>query len=229
MPIRKIIFVISILVFSADRVYAAPAYGTDTPQKGKISIGYQTNLVFKHRLNDEHGSLRSFQHFVDFSYGALDWFTFDGKLGVGDLRQDGGEMPSVNYGTGFAGGYGFRILLRDKTADKTRIVFGFHHISVHPTNENAGGSKYETFLDDWQFDILGSKKFGKFEPFLGGKVSKFDLGYRVNRGERQRLSPKYYGGLIAGCGFDLREDLTLKIEGHIIDENSLSAGLYYKY
>jgi len=226
---RKIIFIISILVFSAGRVYAAPAYGTDTPDKGKISIGYQTNLVFKHRLNDEHGRIRSYQHFVDFSYGALDWFTFDGKLGVGDLRQGGEEMPSVNYSTGFAGGYGFRILLRDKAADKTRIVFGFHHISVHPTNENPGGNKYEAFLDDWQFDLLGSKKFGKIEPFFGGKVSKFDLGYRLNRGERQRLFPKYYGGLIAGCGFDLREDLTLKIEGHIIDENSLSAGLYYEY
>lgn len=226
---RKIIFIISILVFSADRVYAAPAYGTDTREKGKISIGYQANLVFKHRLSDEHGSIRSYQHFVDFSYGALDWWTFDGKLGVGDLRQGGEEMPSVNYGTGFAGGYGFRILLRDNTADKTRIVFGFHHISVHPTNENTGGNKYETFLDDWQFDLLGSKKFGKFEPFFGGKVSKFDLGYRVNRNERQRLSPEYYGGLIAGCGFDLREDMTLKIEGHIIDEYSMGAGLYYKY
>ncbi len=216
-------------LFFASRAYAAPAYGTDTPDKGKISIGYQANLVFKHRLNDEHGSLRSYQHFVDFSYGALDWFTFDGKLGVGDLRQSGGERPDVDFGTGFAGGYGFRILLWNKAADKTRVTFGFHHISVHPTDQNTGGNKYETFLDDWQFDLLGSKKFGKFEPFFGGKASKFDQGYRVNHGDRQRIRPKYYGGLIAGCGFDLREDLTLKIEGHIIDEDSLSAGLYYKY
>ncbi|MDO8525823.1 MAG: hypothetical protein Q7S07_04985 [Candidatus Omnitrophota bacterium] len=159
----------------------------------------------------------------------MNWFAFDGKLGVGDLKQSGGERPDVNYGTGFAGGYGFRILLWNKAADKTRVTFGFHHISVHPTDQNTGGNKYETFLDDWQFDLIGSKKFGKFESFFGGKASKFDQGYRVNHGDRERISPKYYGGLIAGCGFDLREDLTLKIEGHIIDEDSLSAGLYYKY
>lgn len=227
----KFIFFVSVLpfLFSATRVYPAPAYGTDTPEKGKISIGYQANLVFKHRLNDSHGKLRSFQHFIDFSYGALDWFAFDGKLGVGDLRQTGGNRPDVNYGPGFAGGYGLRILLWNKAEDKTRATFGFHHTSLHPTDQNTGGHKYETFLDDWQFDLLGSKRFGKFEPFLGGKASKFDQGYRVNHGERERIAPKYYGGLIAGCGFDLRDDLILKIEGHIIDEDSLSAGLYYNY
>jgi len=226
---RVTIFAAVILFFSCTRSYAAPAYGTDVPEKGKISMGYQANLVFKHRLSDDHGNLRSYQHFLDLSYGALDWFTFDGKLGVGDLRQTGGDRPDINYGTSFAGGYGFRILLWNRTADKTRVTFGFHHTSVHPTDEINGGNKYETFLDDWQLDLLGSKKFGKFEPFFGGKASKFDQGYRINQDERQRLSPKYYGGLIFGCGFDLRKDLTLKVEGHIIDEDSLSAGLYYKY
>jgi len=226
---RGIIFIITALIFSASRACAAPAYGTDIPQKNKITMGYQANLVFRHDLSGSHGHIKSYQHFLDLSYGVLKWFAFDGKLGVGNLRQGAGEMPAVDYGTGFAGGYGFRILLWDRASDKTRATFGFHHISVHPTDENTGGNKYETFLDDWQFDLLGSKKFGKFEPFFGGKISKFDLGYRVNHGERQRLSPKYYGGLIAGFGFDLREDLVLKVEGHIIDEDSLSAGLYYKF
>ena len=226
---RKIIMAISILALFAPRAYSAPAYGTDTPEKGRISMGYQCNLVFKHRLSGDHGKIRSYQHFVDVSYKVLDWFTFDGKLGVGDLKQGGGELPDVDYGTGFAGGYGFRILLLDSAKQKAGLIFGFHHISVHPTDQNTGGNKYETFLDDWQFDLIGSKKFGKFEPFFGGKASKFDLGYRVNHGERQRISPKYYGGLIAGFGFDLRDDLTLKVEGHVIDEDSLSAGLYYKY
>ena len=228
---RKSVLIALILafLFCNVRIYAAPAYGTDTPDKGKISIGYQANLVFKQNLSDSNGNIRSYQHFLDLSYGALDWFTFDGKLGVGDERQSGGKKPDVNYGTGFAGGYGFRILLWNKPADKTRVTFGFHHISVHPNDENVGGNLYETFLDDWQLDLLASKKFGKFEPFIGGMGSIFDQGYRVNHGDRERISPKYYGGLIAGCGFDLRKDLTLKIEGHIIDEDSFSAGLYYRY
>lgn len=223
------ITLVLLFLFYFSRVSAAPAYGTDTPDKGKISIGYQANLVFKHSLNDSHGRIRSYQHFVDLSYGVLDWFAFDGKLGVGDVRQSGGVRPEINYGTGFAGGYGFRILLWNKPSYKARATFGLHHISVHPTDENVGGNLYETFLDDWQLDLLASKKFGKFEPFVGGKASLFDQGYRVNHGDRKRMHPRYYGGVIAGFGFDLREDLTLKVEGHFIDEDSLSAGLYYKY
>ena len=47
---RKSVLIALILpfLFCSARVYAAPAYGTDTPDKGKISIGYQANLVFKH-------------------------------------------------------------------------------------------------------------------------------------------------------------------------------------
>ncbi len=228
---RKLFFIASTLffIFNFLRVYASPAYGTDTPDKGKISIGYQANLVFRQPLSDSHGNVRSYQHFLDLSYGALDWFAFDGKLGVGDIRQSGGNRPELNFGTGFAGGYGFRILLWNKPTDKTRVTVGFHHISVHPNDENVGGNLYETFLDDWQVDLLASKKFGKFEPFAGGMASIFDQGYRINHGDRTRMHPKYYGGVIAGCGLDIRKDVKLKVEGHFIDEDSLSAGLYYSY
>ncbi|MDD5437491.1 MAG: hypothetical protein PHX20_08125 [Candidatus Omnitrophica bacterium] len=227
---RKLFIIALVFYFlSSSRVYGAPAYGTDTPDKGKIMMGYQANLIFRHQLHGVNGNIRSYQHFLDLSYGVLDWFAFDGKLGVGDVRQSGGERPEINYGTGFAGGYGFRILLWNKPADKMRMTLGLHHISVHPTDENVGGNLYETFLDDWQIDLLASKRFGKFEPFLGGKASLFEQGYRVNHGERHRRSPKYSGGVIAGCGFDLNKDLTVKVEGHFIDEDSLSAGLYYKY
>ena len=225
----KAILAACILLFSFNHSYASPAYGTDTPDKGKITMGYQANIIFKQNLSDSHGNVGSYQHFLDLSYGALDWFAFDGKLGVGDIRQSGGNRPGVNYGTGFAGGYGFRILFWNKPADNTRATLGFHHISVHPNDENVGGNLYETFLDDWQLDLLASKRFGKFEPFIGGMASIFDQGYRINHGDRERMHPKYYGGVIAGCGFDIRKDVVLKIEGHVIDENSLSAGLYYKY
>lgn len=221
-----------LMVFSSflpQRLYAAPTYGPDMPKKGKITMGYQSNIVFKHRLADSYGRIKTTQHFLDLSYGVYDWFSFDGKLGAGDITHEGASFQKVGYGYSFAGGYGFRIRLMDSQKYKAKAALGFHHISVHPQDKVINGDKYESFLDDWQADLTVSRDFGKIAPFIGVKASKFDMVYNINHGGRKRRPPKYWAGVVAGCGIDLREDMAIKVEGHFIDETSLSSGIYYKF
>jgi hypothetical protein len=197
------------------------------PKKGKITMGYQSNIVFKHRLDDSYGKIKSTQHFLDLSYGVFDWLSFDGKLGAGDITHEGASFGKVGYGYSFAGGYGFRIRLMD--SGKYKAALGFHHISVHPQDKVINGDKYESFLDDWQTDLTVSRNFGKIDPFIGVKASKFDMVYNINKGGRKRRPPKYWAGVVAGCDLNLREDISIRVEGHFIDETSLSTGIYYKY
>ncbi len=215
--------------FLPQRLYSAPTHGPDMPEKGKINMGYQSNIVFKHRLSDSYGKIKSTQHFLDLSYGVYDWFSFDGKLGVGDVTHDGASFGKVDYGYSFAGGYGFRIKLMDNAKYKTKAALGFHHISIHAQDKIIDGDKYESFLDDWQTDLTVSRNFGKIDPFIGVKASKFDMVYNINHGGRKRRPPKYWTGVVAGCGIDLREDIAIMLEGHFIDETSFSSGIYYKY
>lgn len=205
---------------------AAPTYGTNMPEKGRGLSGYQANIIFKHDLSDSYGNIKSTQHFYDISYGVFDWFSLDAKIGMGDLRQKGGIYPKVEYGTGFAGGYGFRLRALNDPINKVRVVAGFHHISVHPADRAINSDKYESFLDDWQCSLVVSKDIGHFTPFLGAKASRCDFVYKVNEIDRKRRRPLYYGGLVAGCSISLPKGLSVVVESHFIDESSLSAGLY---
>lgn len=228
---EKIIYIFAILLFSAvtNKIYAAPSYGTDMPKKNNMIMGYQANLLFKHRFKVSQGSIKSTQSFLDISYGVYDWFSFDGKLGVGNTFQEGGDLSVLHYGSSFAGGYGFRVLLFENPEYNTKAVFGFHHISVHPADAYKDGDKTETFLDDWQFDLLGSKKIVFLNPYIGFKASKFDQGYRVNHGDRKRKFPRYYAGAITGCNVKFKKDIFLNIEGRFIDETALNCGIYYSF
>lgn len=228
--IRRVLYLVSVFfLFFPYRISAAPTYGPDMPETGKIDIGYQSNLVFNHRLSDSYGKIKSAQHFLDLSYGVYDWFSFDGKLGVGDATHEGASFQKVDYGYSFAGGYGFRIRLMDSAKYKAKAALGFHHISVHEQDKVINGDEYESFLDDWQADLTVSRNFGPVDPFIGVKASKFDMVYNIDHGGRKRRPPKYWTGVVAGCGINLREDISVRIEGHFIDETSLSSGIYYKY
>ena len=208
---------------------AAPTCGTETPREGAASVGYETNIIFKHDLGDSHGNIKSAQHFYILSYGVFDWLSFDGRMGAGDLLQKGGVHPKVHYDYGFAGGYGFRILVLEDVKNRVRIVAGFHHISVHPNNRALNGDKYESLLDDWQASVVSSKDIGAFSPFLGVKASRQDLVYKVNETDRKRRPPLYYGGVVAGASLKLPGDISLRLEGRFIDESALSTAVYYTF
>jgi hypothetical protein len=208
---------------------AAPTYGTDMPAKKETSVGYQANIVFDHELKKPYGSIRSNQHFLDISYGVADWFTLDGKIGVGNAIQQGGIYPKVDYRSSFAGGYGFRIMALDDRANRGRVVLGFHHISVHPESRNLNGDRYDAILDDWQCSVTASKDIGRFRPFAGIKAMKSDLICRVNDIDKKWRPPRYWGGVVAGCSIRLPDGFSIRVESRFIDETALSAGCYYTF
>lgn len=217
------------LTLIARPLLAAPTDGTNIPYKGKYITGYQNNSIFKHDLSGSYGNIRSFQNYYTLSYGVFDWLTLDGKIGFGNVREKGGLAPEVDHDYGFAGGYGFRLRVLDDAKNKVRIVTGFQHTSTHPPDKNAGGDKRHAIYEDWQASLVASKDIGILTPFAGAKMSYGNLIQTTNDGSRKNRPPKYYGGVIIGCDVKLTKNTYLSVEGHFIDETSLSSGAYYTF
>jgi len=225
----KVYGLVAAILFAAYSLFAAPTDGTNIPYKGKYITGYQNNSIFKHSLAHHYGNVRSIQNYYTLSYGVFDWLTLDGKIGFGNVMEKGGTHPKVSYNNGFAGGYGFRLRVMDDAANKVRIVTGFQHTSTHPANTNLNGNKYMAIYEDWQFSLVSSKDVGIFTPFAGAKISYGNLIQKTNDIDRKNRPPKYYAGVVVGCDMKLTKNTYLSVEGHFIDETSLSAGAYYKF
>ena len=217
------------LLISPCLIYAAPTDGTNIPYKGKYITGYQNNIIFKHDLADSYGNIKSDQHFYTLSYGVFDWLTLDGKIGFGDVREKGGDHPKVDHHYGFAGGYGFRLRVLYDDKNKVRIVTGFQHTSTHPASRDLNGDKREAIYEDWQASLVSSKDIGRITPFAGAKLSYGDLIQKTNEIDRKVRPPAYYAGVIIGCDIRLTKNTYIGVEGHFIDETSLSSGIYYTF
>ena len=217
------------LALTAHSLLAAPTDGTNIPYKGKYITGYQNNSIFKHDLATPYGNIESFQNYYTLSYGVFDWLTLDGKVGLGDLTERGGMVPKVEHNNGFAGGYGFRLRILDDAENKVRIVTGFQHTSTHPADRNLNGDKRHAIYEDWQFSLVASKDVGIITPFAGAKLSYGNLIQKTNDIDRKNRPPKYYAGAIIGCSVKLTKNTYLSVEGHFIDETSLSSGVYYTF
>ncbi len=225
----KVYGLIAAILFTAYSLFAAPTDGTNIPYKGGYITGYQNNSIFKHDLVKSYGNVRSFQNYYTLSYGVFNWLTLDGKIGFGNVREKGGVHPTVQHSNGFAGGYGFRLRVIDDAANKVRVVTGFQHTSTHPANRYVNGDKRMAIYEDWQVSLVSSKDIGIFTPFAGGKVSYGNLIQKTNDIDRKNRSPRYYGGAVIGCDIKMTLNTYISVEGHFIDETSLSAGAYYKF
>jgi hypothetical protein len=227
---RPIIYAaVALFLLYSISTYAAPTDGTDIPYKGKYITGYQNNAIFKHDLAGLYGNIRSIQNYYTLSYGVFDWLTLDGKIGFGNLREKGGDHPKIEHSNGFAGGYGFRLRVLDDAKNKVRIVTGFQHTSTHPASRNLNGDKREAIYEDWQGSLVASKDIGRLNPFAGAKISYGNLIQRTNDIDRKNRPPAYYAGVIVGCDVRLTKNTYISVEGHFIDETSLSSGIYYKF
>lgn len=225
----KIYGIIVTLLLATYSLYAAPTDGTNIPYKGEYRTGYQSNAIFKHDLASNYGNVRSIQNYYTLSFGVFDWLTLDGKIGFGNLREKGGDHPKIEHNNGFAGGYGFRLRVLDDDKNKVRIVTGFQHTSTHPASRNLNGDKREAIYEDWQGSLVASKDIGRLTPFAGAKVSYGNLIQRTNEIDRKNRPPAYYAGVVIGCDVRLTKNTYISVEGHFIDETSLSSGFYYKF
>jgi hypothetical protein len=208
--------------------YAAPCYGTKMPKEKQIFIGVQTHSIFKRYLEGENGKLKTLQNFILLSYGVFDWLSLDLKAGAGYVKQHPSNYTEIDYSTGFAGGYGFRLKLFD--FKKINTVFGFQHISVHPKSKYIEDLKHRAILDDWQVSLLAARDFGKVTPYIGTRWSRVDYIHRVEESRKRVMSDRTKNiGLILGCDISLNEKIWLNLEGNLFDSEAASLSINYKF
>jgi len=208
--------------------YAAPCYGTKMPAKKEIFAGLQNHIVFKRYLKDDNGKLRSLQNFLLLSWGVFDWFSLDLKGGAGDIKQRPVGSDEIRYATNFSGGYGFRLRLYEK--EKTKAVFGFQHISVHPSSRSANGVKNKAVLDDWQFSVLASYDVWKLTPYVGTRWSRVDyIHWTDGNRKREKSDRTKEVGLIFGCDIPVTEKIWVNLEGQWLDSEACAVSVNYKF
>lgn len=202
---------------------AAPSNGTRFPPKAKIEAGYEYNIMFKRPLCRSFGNLTTRDNFGTLSLGIFDWLSLDGKAGLGDTTEKGGKLPALEYNTGFAGGYGFRVRAFMNEQLGLRVILGGQHICVHPKPRSIGNDKYEAILDDWQGSAIVAKDFKSGTVYTGISGSDCQIIYKVNKGKKKRVSSDSYIGLITGAELYLFDGKArINIEGRFFSETALS-------
>jgi hypothetical protein len=198
------------------------------PERNEFSAGLQNYTIFKRNLENDSGKLRSIQDFLNLSYGIFDWLSIDLKGGAGDIKQHPVSSGEIRYKTNFAGGYGFRLRFWDES--KVKAVFGFQHISVHPSSKETDGIKNEAILDDWQTSLLASYDLDFATPYLGTRWSRVDYIHTI-AGERKRVmsDPDQCIGLIIGVDIPVFKKFWLNLEGSFFDSSALAFGLNYSF
>lgn len=214
-----------------EELQAAPSNGTRFPPKRGVELGYEYNIIFKRPLDRSYGDLKTQDHFYTVSFGVCDWFSLDGKIGIGDVTEKGGShLPALEYNTGFAGGYGFRIRVFDYKKWGMRAILGFQHISVHPQDRSIDNDKYESFLDDWQVSGLVAKDFQFLTVYAGMKGSDCEIVYKINKHDKKRRYSGDHIGLISGLELYLFDNKArVGVEGRFFDETSFSASASYLF
>jgi hypothetical protein len=199
------------------------------PKRSQGFIGFESNLVFEREMKKGLGGAGSNQYFYNTSYGLYDWFSFDGKLGMGDAEFDTREAGKLDFGSGFSGGYGARFKIYNNQENGIKTIFGFHHISAHPPKETVNDVKYGAIWDEWQFSLLASKAIGSLEPYLGVKTSQLFIIRKDNVTTKSAWNgARNHVGVFAGASIDLPKNWLLNIDGRFIDETALSAAISYK-
>lgn len=209
--------------------FAAPCYGTHMPDKGKLSIGGQAHVIENKKLKGDYGKVSSRQYFYQMSWGVFDWFSLDGKIGIGDVTYRQPNKDKVTYQTNCAGGYGFRAKIYKNDRQKIDVVCGFQHISVHPGTKVIDGSTNYVILDDWQGSSLVSKDLGLFTPYIGGRLTRLDVIHRIKGNSRKRKSSEVDFLPVVGTDYNLSNSSFINIEARFIKEISFNIGFTHNF
>ncbi len=219
---------ILLLVFShATTVNAVPSFGTIMPKEWGWQAGGEVSTVFNREVK-EYNAAATTSYFYNLSFGFADWFSFDGKLGLGDITVEPKDGKSRHFDVHFSGGYGWRAKIFENKKKDVRGILSFQHISTHPQKENVNGLPYSIIWDDWQVHMLASKKIGRFSPYCGVKWSFVYLIRKINHNRNRRHSRDAIG-LIVGTDFKMGDYIYMNMEGRFFDETALSTGFTVRY
>lgn len=210
---------------------AAPSNGTRLPPSRQVELGYEYNYMFKRPLDRSFGDLSTQDHFYTVSFGAFDWLSLDGKIGLGDMTEkNGSQLPELEFNTGFAGGYGFRVKPFEKKDWGLRAILGFQHICVHPAVRSVDDDKYSSILDDWQVSGIIAKDYKVITAYVGMKGSDCEIIYKINKHNRKRRFSDEHIGLISGLELYLFDrKARVSVEGRFFDETALTTSASYLF
>ena len=222
---------IAICLAPLEELSAAPSNGTRFPKTKEVELGYEYNVMFKRTLEGSYGDLQTQDNFYTVSFGVCDWFCLDGQIGIGDLDdRRSSHLPKLEFSTGFAGGYGFRIKAFDYKKWGIRAIIGGQHICVHPQVRSVNDDKYQSILDDWQVSGLVAKDFRNLTVYAGMKGSDCELIYKINKHDYKRRFSENHIGLISGLELYLfKNKARVNIESRFFDETALSASASYLF
>ena len=206
---------------------ATPSFGTVMPKAGKWQAGGEVNITFDKDVRD-YEKAESNQYFYNLSFGFADWFSFDAKLGLGDVTAEPLSGADTYYRVGFAGGYGWRAKLFEDKKSRIKGICAFEHISTHPQRKKIYGIQHDIIWDDWQLELLASKSMGRLEPYCGIKGSLLYLIRKID-GNRTRRSSRDHIGLIIGTDMRVSDYIFVNVEGRFFDETALSTGFTVRY
>lgn len=225
------LFIFSVLIFCFSAPsYAAPAYGTHMPEKRHWTCGLEGNAIIDRNLDNDEGGTNGNRFFLTYSYGIFSGFSFDGKIGVGDVEWARTRGNSdLSYSTNFAGGYGFRVRVYENEEWGVKGVAGFQHISVHPDAKNQEVTKHEAIIDEWQGSLVISKDLGDFVPYLGARYGTLDFIKWENEASRKRIQSDKYCGVIAGLDYWLNKRTKINLEGILLDGEEAAIGISYDF
>jgi len=220
-----------ILFFSFSPLsHAAPVYGTDLPEGRHWRCGLEGDFIIDRDLDNDEGGTNGSRYFFTLSYGIFSWFSFDGKIGVGDVEWDrGAKGDDLTYSTDFAGGYGFRLKGYENEEWGIKGVAGFQHISVHPDAKNQGATKHETIIDEWQGSVVVSKDAGSVVPYVGARYGSLDFIKWENEAHRKRIQSENYYGVIVGVDYHLDERTKINLEYSFLDAEEFAIGFTYDF
>lgn len=221
---------LTIFLFLTKIALSAPTCGTILSEKNKFLLGVAINYIQKYEMKGAVNKidLKSKQAFLTVSYGLLNNLVLDGKLGIGDIRNDRVNNAEFDYKLGWGGGYGFRFKLYDNDKNKIKLIIGAHHISIHPPEKDSDIKEYKAIIDDNQIEAFISKEYHCFFPYIGLKASRSRLLRRDNSDTSSLHSP-WKLGTILGFDWEVYKNTYLNLELHTIDETSCSMGVYYKF
>ena len=223
------LFLLWTMVYGLSTIYAAPCYGTQMPKSDKWTAGVEADVIAKRKLSDSYGEISSRQYYYQITWGVIDWFCIDAKVGVGDITYKPQTGDKTTFGTNFAGGYGFRVKPYSNPANGVDAVLGFQHISVHPSGKIIDGNTNNVIIDDWQGSALVSKGIGLFTPYIGTRLSRIDLIHKIKtEGRKRKKSDVDFTG-VAGVDYKIGNNYFVNAETRFIKETSFNIGLTYNF
>jgi hypothetical protein len=218
--------IVSIIFTYSHNVYSAPAYGTHMPKEYRWTCGAEGDFLLDRNLDNDMGATSGNRLFITSSYGIFPWFSFDGKIGIGNVRWDRTSgADNLAYSTNFAGAYGFRVKLYENKKLGIKSVGGFQHISIHPHAKDQSGDKHQVIIDEWQGSLLISKDIGRFIPYCGARYGTLDFIKRINEHDRKRIKAEKNYGIIIGTDYRINNTTKLNLEVTFLDGEEAAAGI----